>query len=90
VLTSLILSLRHIIIELKIKINADFIHNCVRNILKDKNGTFSAWRRKKLSSAAIEQLSEIGNNTLDNYWIRFPDFGAKCFRYIVEKNYSYL
>ena len=31
-----------------------------------------------------------GNNTLDNYWVRFPDFGAKCFKDIVEKNYSYL
>ena len=21
-----------------------------------------------------------GNNNLDNYWVKFPDFGAKCFK----------
>ena len=27
-----------------------------------------------------------GNNNLDNYWVKFPDFGAKCFRDIAEHN----
>ena len=26
-----------------------------------------------------------GNNTLDNYWVRFPDFGAKRFKDIVDR-----
>ena len=26
-----------------------------------------------------------GNNNLDNYWVKFPNFGAKCFRDICEK-----
>ncbi len=28
-----------------------------------------------------------GNNNLDNYWVKFPDFGARCFRDIAEHNY---
>ncbi len=27
-----------------------------------------------------------GNNNLDNYWVKFPDFGAGCFRDIAEHN----
>ena len=27
-----------------------------------------------------------GNNNLDNYWVKFPDFGARCFRNIAEHN----
>lgn len=26
-----------------------------------------------------------GNNNLDNYWVKFPDFGAKCFKDICGK-----
>jgi len=25
-----------------------------------------------------------GNNNIDNYWVKFPDFGARCFRDIAE------
>ena len=28
-----------------------------------------------------------GNNNLDNYWVKFPDFGAGCFKDIAEHNY---
>ena len=28
-----------------------------------------------------------GNNHLDNYWIKFEDFGAKCFADICEQEY---
>ncbi len=30
-----------------------------------------------------------GNNNLDNYWVKFPDFGAGCFRDIAEHNSGY-
>ena len=29
-----------------------------------------------------------GNNNLDNYWVKFPDFGARCFKDIAEHNYT--
>ncbi len=29
-----------------------------------------------------------GNNNLDNYWVKFPDFGAKCFKDIAEHKYT--
>ena len=29
-----------------------------------------------------------GNNNLDNYWVKFPDFGAGCFKDIAEHNYT--
>lgn len=28
-----------------------------------------------------------GNNNLDNYWVKFPDFGARCFKDIAEHKY---
>ena len=29
-----------------------------------------------------------GNNNLDNYWVKFSDFGARCFKDIAEHNYT--
>ncbi|MBR3307328.1 MAG: hypothetical protein IKI75_08770 [Lachnospiraceae bacterium] len=28
-----------------------------------------------------------GNNNLDNYWVKLPDGGARCFRDIAEHNF---
>lgn len=32
-------------------------------------------------------MKNNGNNNLDNYWVRFEDFGARCFRDICEQSY---
>lgn len=29
-----------------------------------------------------------GNNNLDNYWLKFPDYGAECFEDIAEHRAS--
>lgn len=32
-------------------------------------------------------MKNNGNNNIDNYWVKFDDFGAKCFADIIRQDY---